>query len=82
MTPKSIVECCDCMDFMAKFPDKYFDLAICDPPYGIRIDKSFSNDNGKPGAEQCSCSPLEKPVFVKHQGLLLKNQIGIFRRLN
>lgn len=31
----STVECCDCMDFMAKFPDKYFDLAIVDPPYGL-----------------------------------------------
>jgi len=30
----SEVECCDCMDFMAKFPDKFFDLAIVDPPYG------------------------------------------------
>ena len=25
----------DCMDGMAQFPDKYFDLAIVDPPYGI-----------------------------------------------
>lgn len=25
----------DCMDVMAEFPDKYFDLAIVDPPYGI-----------------------------------------------
>lgn len=25
----------DCMEGMAKFPDKYFDLAIVDPPYGI-----------------------------------------------
>ena len=25
----------DCMDVMKKYPDKYFDLAICDPPYGI-----------------------------------------------
>jgi site-specific DNA-methyltransferase (adenine-specific) len=32
--PISTVECCDCMDFMAKFPDKYFELAIVDPPYG------------------------------------------------
>jgi site-specific DNA-methyltransferase (adenine-specific) len=31
--PISTVECCDCMDFMAKFPDKFFDLAIVDPPY-------------------------------------------------
>ena len=26
---------CDCMDLMKEFPDKYFDLAIVDPPYGI-----------------------------------------------
>jgi site-specific DNA-methyltransferase (adenine-specific) len=25
----------DCMDGMAMFPDKYFELAIVDPPYGI-----------------------------------------------
>lgn len=28
---------CDCMDLMREFPDKYFDLAIVDPPYGIGI---------------------------------------------
>lgn len=26
---------CDCMELMAQYPDKYFDLAIVDPPYGI-----------------------------------------------
>lgn len=26
---------CDCMDGMRKFPDKFFELAIVDPPYGI-----------------------------------------------
>lgn len=25
---------CDCMDFLKKCPDKEFDLAIVDPPYG------------------------------------------------
>lgn len=25
----------DCMDFMKSLPDKFFDLAIADPPYGI-----------------------------------------------
>lgn len=30
----------DCMQGMAAFPDKYFDLAIVDPPYGI-------GENGK-----------------------------------
>ena len=28
---------CDCMDLMKEFPDKYFELAIVDPPYGIGI---------------------------------------------
>jgi len=27
----------DCMEGMKEFPDKYFDLAIVDPPYGINI---------------------------------------------
>lgn len=28
---------CDCMDYMRGLPDKSFDLAIVDPPYGIGI---------------------------------------------
>lgn len=28
----------DCMEAMKKIPDKYFELAICDPPYGIGVD--------------------------------------------
>jgi len=31
---------CDCMDLMKEFPDKYFELAIVDPPYGISITDS------------------------------------------
>lgn len=27
----------DCMQVMARYPDKYFDLAVVDPPYGIGI---------------------------------------------
>jgi site-specific DNA-methyltransferase (adenine-specific) len=29
----------DCMDLMKEYPDKHFDLAIVDPPYGIGWDK-------------------------------------------
>lgn len=25
---------CDCMELMSQIPDKYFELAIVDPPYG------------------------------------------------
>lgn len=31
----SKTECRDCMEAMREFPDKYFDLAVVDPPYGI-----------------------------------------------
>jgi site-specific DNA-methyltransferase (adenine-specific) len=26
---------CDCMELLKETPDKYYELAICDPPYGI-----------------------------------------------
>lgn len=29
--------CEDCMALMARYPDKHFDLAIVDPPYGINV---------------------------------------------
>ncbi len=31
----------DCMDGMKQYPDKYFDLAIVDPPYGIGMAKGI-----------------------------------------
>lgn len=36
----------DCMDGMKEFPDKYFELAIVDPPYGIG-DKFKGGSSGK-----------------------------------
>jgi len=33
--PKSEVYNMDCMELMRSLPDKFFDLAIADPPYGI-----------------------------------------------
>jgi site-specific DNA-methyltransferase (adenine-specific) len=45
MQPDFISDCgrvrlfrADCMDLMRGFPDKHFDLAIVDPPYGIGFD--------------------------------------------
>lgn len=34
---KSVVYNRDCLEAMAEMPDKAFDLAIVDPPYGIGI---------------------------------------------
>lgn len=36
---------CDCMDYMKEIPDKYFDLAIVDPPYGIDWTTQVENPN-------------------------------------
>ena len=41
----------DCMDAMREFPDKFFEIACVDPPYGIsitdsgRLGKYNKNDN-------------------------------------
>ena len=37
----------DNMHFLRRFPDKYFDLAFVDPPYGIRQDGHRENDRSK-----------------------------------
>lgn len=29
----------DCMEYMKTIPDKFFDIAIVDPPYGINAPK-------------------------------------------
>jgi site-specific DNA-methyltransferase (adenine-specific) len=34
----------DCMEGMKEFPDKYFELAIVDPPYGIGASEKNSTD--------------------------------------
>jgi len=47
----------DCMEYMATLPDKHFELAIVDPPYGIGAgSKKFKNGSSK----------SEKPYFRKN----------------
>ena len=36
----------DCMEIMKQYPDKYFDLAIVDPPYGIGINHNMGRRKG------------------------------------
>lgn len=43
---KSEVFLGDCMDFMRKAPDKAWDLAIVDPPYGIGEDGGSNHSRG------------------------------------
>ena len=47
---KNIVHNMDCLELMEELPENYFDLAICDPPYGIGAGKGteiYLSNNGK-----------------------------------
>lgn len=46
MTPE--VKNMDCMEAMKEFPDKFFELAIVDPPYGLGIDGQKKSVNKNP----------------------------------
>lgn len=54
--PISIAENIDCMEFMARYPDKFFDLAVVDVPYGIDAasDKRGGTQFGKAAAKSKS----------------------------
>jgi len=43
---KSEVFLLDCIEGMSLYPDKHFDLAICDPPYGIGMSSWKNESNG------------------------------------
>ena len=50
----------DCMEYMATLPDKAFDLAVVDPPYGVNIGQVVGGANRlvrqvKIGGEKLSC---------------------------
>lgn len=42
---ESVVFHADCMEVMKRYPDKYFDLAVVDPPYGINAPKMAMGSN-------------------------------------
>lgn len=42
----NVVHLMDCMEGMAQFPDKYFDLAVVDPPYGIGVNHNMGRRKG------------------------------------
>jgi len=45
--PLSEVYLMDCIAGMKEYPDKYFDLAVVDPPYGININHSMGRRKGE-----------------------------------
>ena len=49
LTDKIVITCEDNMELMARYPDKHFELSICDPPYGIEqiTGKESANTRGE-----------------------------------
>ena len=57
----------DCMDYLRDTPDKYYDLAIVDPPYGI------GEDGGK-SESRCRKTGVRPSTYKKRNGMrLLQN---------
>jgi site-specific DNA-methyltransferase (adenine-specific) len=69
----------DCMEIMKQYPDKYFDLAIVDPPYGIGYDgaKQTSGSHGGRKAHEFKGWDTNIPTedYFKELYRVSKNQI-------
>lgn len=63
----------DCMVGMKEFPDKYFDLAITDPPYGINIEKS--GRLGRYNTNNVWDNDIPKKEYFEELFRVSKNQI-------
>lgn len=51
---ESNVFCMDCMEAMREFPDKFFDLAVVDPPYGGGCSQNVQVERER---ESCKAEP-------------------------
>ena len=68
---ESIVYNCDCMEYMRSVPDKTFDLAIVDPPYGIDAAKRDMGHGAKcKGSPDSTAARLRKAKFSQGAGKL------------
>ena len=68
----------DNMEMMARYPDKYFDLAIVDPPYGISINHNMGRRKGdKPSAHKKVNwdNEIPPPEYFNELFRVSKNQI-------
>ena len=60
---KNVVHLCDCMEFMKGIPDKYYELAIVDPPYGIGEDASHNATGDRPTAKWKNPNSVKYKTF-------------------
>lgn len=68
----------DCMEYMRQFPDKFFDLACVDPPYGIGVNHNMGRRKGdkkssyKPAFWDCQPPDVE---YFNEVFRVSKNQV-------
>ncbi len=67
----------DCMAGMARYPDKHFDLAIVDPPYGIKINMNMGRKKGnrKVHEEKAWDNEIPPDEYFEELMRVSKNQI-------
>jgi len=70
--------CMDCMELMRALPDKCFELAIVDPPYGIEINHNIGRRKGDKPSEYAKVGWDSRPPTQEYFNELFrvsKNQI-------
>ena len=68
----------DCMELMKRYPDKHFDLAIVDPPYGININNNMGRRKGDKKSEYKKAywdNEVPNSKYFKELQRVSKNQI-------
>lgn len=71
----SEVKLMDCMDYMSMFPNQYFDLAIVDPPYGIKDAFSATSRVAKYGQMESVNDMKPSKEYFQELFRVSKNQI-------
>lgn len=67
----------DCMEYMRSLPDKAFDLAVVDPPYGIGVDRQ-SNGAGTGVSPENNTAAKLKKNRLKGSGKLKNRALNVF----
>lgn len=74
--PESIVYNEDCLAAMKKMPDKAFDLAVVDPPYGGGSQKSYVERERERGGLHGGAADWEQKPRSRFGGRFEKYHIG------
>ena len=63
------------MELMSRYSDNYFDLAIVDPPYGIKANKEKEHNGWKDYGIKEWDNEIPKPEYFKELFRVSKNQV-------